>query len=87
LAVNARLLDAVVTVTDEEITTAMAFPFRHLKIVAEPSGACALAAVLAGLVPHGCGMIGVVIAGGGVDQPTSHRLISWAAHRKEPTRV
>ncbi|WP_326778326.1 pyridoxal-phosphate dependent enzyme [Streptomyces sp. NBC_01445] len=50
-AVNSRLLDAVVTVTDQDITTAMAFAFRHLKVVAEPSGACALAAVLAGLIP------------------------------------
>lgn len=32
-------------------------------------------------------MIGVVISGGGVDWPTFHRLISQAAHRKEPARV
>ncbi|MEH0432070.1 threonine/serine dehydratase [Streptomyces turgidiscabies] len=86
-AVNSRLLDAVVTVTDLDITTAMAFAFRHLKVVAEPSGACALAAVLAGHVPHESGMIGVVISGGGVDLPTFHRLISQATHRKEPLRV
>lgn len=82
-AVNSRLLDAVVTVTDQDITAAMAFAFRHLKIVAEPSGACALAAVLRGAVPHGSGMIGVVISGGGVDLPTFHRLVNQAAHRKE----
>ncbi|MFD7930795.1 pyridoxal-phosphate dependent enzyme [Streptomyces sp. NPDC059742] len=86
-AVNSRLLDTVVTVTDQDITTAMAFAFRHLKVVAEPSGACALAAVLAGLAPHESGMIRVVISGGGVDLPTFHRLISQAAHRKEPARV
>ncbi|ELP65772.1 MULTISPECIES: threonine ammonia-lyase [Streptomyces] len=86
-AVNSRLLDAVVTVTDLDITTAMAFAFRHLKVVAEPSGACALAAVLASHVPHESGMIGVVISGGGVDLPTFHRLISQATHRKEPLRV
>ncbi|MCX4573460.1 threonine/serine dehydratase [Streptomyces sp. NBC_01571] len=86
-AVNSRLLDAVVTVTDLDITTAMAFAFRHLKVVAEPSGACVLAAVLAGHVPHESGMIGVVISGGGVDLPTFHRLISQATHRKEPLRV
>ncbi|MEU3197543.1 threonine/serine dehydratase [Streptomyces sp. NPDC006996] len=86
-AVNSRLLDAVVTVTDLDITTAMAFAFRHLKVVAEPSGACVLAAVLAGHVPHESGMIGVVISGDGVDLPTFHRLISQATHRKEPLRV
>jgi threonine dehydratase len=48
--VNSRLLDAVVTVTDQDTTVAMAFACRHLKIVAEPSGACAPAAVLRGLL-------------------------------------
>ncbi|MFJ9574515.1 hypothetical protein [Streptomyces bacillaris] len=37
----------------------------------QPSGACALAGVLAGYVPRESGMIGVVIFGGGVDLPTS----------------
>ncbi|NEC33836.1 threonine/serine dehydratase [Streptomyces rubrogriseus] len=86
-AVNSRLLDAVVTVTDQDITIAMAFTFRHLKVVAEPSGACALAAVLAGRVPHESGTIGVVISGGGVDLPTFHRLISQPSHRKDHARA
>ncbi|MGV9897973.1 pyridoxal-phosphate dependent enzyme [Streptomyces tendae] len=86
-AVSSRLLDAVVTVTDQDITIAMAFAFRHLKVVAEPSGACALAAVLAGRVPHESGTIGVVISGGGVDLPTFHRLISQPSHRKDHARA
>ncbi|OQD51946.1 hypothetical protein BM536_037085 [Streptomyces phaeoluteigriseus] len=86
-AVNSRLLDTVVTVTDQDITIAMAFAFRHLKVVAEPSGACALAAVLAGHVPHESGTIGVVISGGGVDLPTFHRLISQPSHRKDHARA
>nr|WSW64569.1 threonine/serine dehydratase [Streptomyces sp. NBC_00998] len=86
-AVNSRLLDGIVTVTDQDITTAMAFAFRHLKVVAEPSGACALAAVLSGRVPHESGTIGVVISGGGVDWPTFHRLISQPAHRKDPAHA
>ncbi|WP_327378973.1 threonine/serine dehydratase (plasmid) [Streptomyces sp. NBC_01216] len=86
-AVNSTLLDGVVAVTDRHITTAMAFAFRHLKVVAEPSGACALAAVLAGLVPHESGTIGVMISGGGVDLPTFHRLITDTTARKEPARA
>ncbi|THA33014.1 threonine/serine dehydratase [Streptomyces sp. A1547] len=86
-AVNSRLLDDIVTITDQDITTAMAFAFRHLKVVAEPSGACALAAVLSGHVPHKSGTIGVVISGGGVDWPTFHRLISQPAHRKDPAHA
>ncbi|MFB7467089.1 threonine/serine dehydratase [Streptomyces sp. NPDC056224] len=86
-AVNSKLLDGIVTVTDQDITAAMAFAFRHLKVVVEASGACALAAVLSGRAPHESGTIGVVISGGGVDLPTFHRLISQPAHRKEPARV
>ncbi|MFJ3905676.1 threonine/serine dehydratase [Streptomyces sp. NPDC090025] len=86
-AVNSRLLDGVVTVTDRDITAAMAFAFRHLKLVVEPSGACALAAILSGLVPHESGTIGVVISGGGVDLPTFHRLITATPQRKEPARA
>ncbi|MGI8712587.1 MAG: pyridoxal-phosphate dependent enzyme [Solirubrobacteraceae bacterium] len=42
------LVDAVVTVSDEEILAAMRFCFERCKLVVEPSGACALAALLAG---------------------------------------
>lgn len=66
--VNKVLLDEVVTVTDDQITRAMQWAFEHLKIVAEPSGAVALAALTsAGLPP---GPAGVVISGGSVDWRT-----------------
>ena len=40
--------DQTFAVSDAEALAAMAFAFRHLKIVVEPGGAAALAAVLAG---------------------------------------
>ncbi|MDV5142875.1 pyridoxal-phosphate dependent enzyme [Streptomyces sp. SBC-4] len=86
-AVNSRRLDGIVTVSDRDIIAAMAFAFRHLKIVAEPSGAVALAAVLTGAVPHESGTIGIMISGGGVDLPTFHRLISATPHRKAPAHA
>ncbi|HEX8976278.1 MAG TPA: threonine/serine dehydratase, partial [Solirubrobacteraceae bacterium] len=42
------LADRVVTVSDEQILSALRLLFERMKVVAEPSGACALAAVLAG---------------------------------------
>jgi threonine dehydratase len=61
------LVAAVVTVTDEEIAAAMRWAFERLKIVLEPSGACALAALLAGRVPDAGGArVGVVLTGGNV---------------------
>ena len=66
--VNKVLLDDVVTVTDDQIARAMRWAFEHLKIVAEPSGAAALAALTSpGLPP---GPAGVVISGGSVDWRT-----------------
>lgn len=56
----------VVTVTDAEILAAMAFLFERLKVVAEPSGASALAALLAGRIQVAGLRVGVVISGGNV---------------------
>jgi threonine dehydratase len=63
--VNRRLVDEVVTVTDDEILDAMAYLFDRLKIVAEPSGAVGIAALLTGRVTA-TGSVGVVISGGNV---------------------
>jgi threonine dehydratase len=62
--VNRRLVDEVVTVTDEEIVAAMTFLFDRLKLVVEPSGAVGVAALLTGRV-RGT-RVGVVLSGGNV---------------------
>jgi threonine dehydratase len=62
--VIASYVDEIVTVTDAEIVEAMRLLFERAKVVAEPSGASAFAAVLAGRV-HGDPM-GVVLSGGNV---------------------
>jgi threo-3-hydroxy-L-aspartate ammonia-lyase len=64
--VNRRLLDEVVTVGDADILDAMAFLFDRLKLVAEPSGAVGVAALLAGRLDARGARIGVVISGGNV---------------------
>jgi threo-3-hydroxy-L-aspartate ammonia-lyase len=68
---NRRLLDRVVVVRDTEITAAMRLLRDAERLVVEPSGACALAAVLAGrpLLAPGT-RVGVVISGGNVDAGT-----------------
>ena len=66
-SVNSRLLDGVVLVSDDEIMDAMAFLFERMNVVVEPSGACALAALLAGrLDASGRRRVGVVLSGGNV---------------------
>jgi threonine ammonia-lyase medium form len=66
-AVIAALVDDVVTVTDEEIVATMRFVFERMKIVVEPSGASALAALMAGRVALDGARAGVVLSGGNVD--------------------
>jgi len=60
-------VDAIALASDAEIVDAMRFLFERLKTVAEPSGACALAALMAGRVEDARGLrIGVTISGGNV---------------------
>ncbi|MEU1462822.1 threo-3-hydroxy-L-aspartate ammonia-lyase [Streptomyces sp. NPDC005727] len=65
--INQRLVDAVCVVSDEEIVRAMRFAFERLKIVLEPSGASALAALMAGRVENPPRRIGVIASGGNID--------------------
>ena len=69
------LVEEVVTVSDEEIATAMRVCLEHLDLVAEPSGAVALAAVLCGRVAVDGGRIGVVLSGGNVDPERFEELV------------
>ncbi|MCX4918997.1 threonine/serine dehydratase [Streptomyces sp. NPDC060011] len=67
LTVNTRLLDDVLLVSDDEIAEAMRLAFAHLKVVPEPSGACAMAALVSGRGLSGAKGVGVVLSGGNVD--------------------
>jgi threonine dehydratase len=69
-------VDDVVLASDAEIVVAMRFLFERLKTVAEPSGACALAALLAGRVEARGMRVGVTITGGNV---TAERFASLMA--------
>jgi threonine dehydratase len=66
-AVNRRLVHEVVLVSDDEIRAAMVLAFERLKVVMEPSGASALAALLAGRFrPAQGARVGVVVSGGNI---------------------
>ena len=66
-AVVSALVDDVVTVADDEVVATMRFLFERMKIVVEPSGASALAALMAGHVALDGARAGVVLSGGNVD--------------------
>jgi len=60
-------LEAVLLVSEEEIRQTMAFLLTRLKLLVEPSGAVAAAAVLHGKLPAGVRSVGVILSGGNVD--------------------
>lgn len=71
-----ELVDDVVTVSDEEIVAAMRLLFERCKLVAEPSGASALAALLADRVPAAGLRVGVLLSGANIDAERFAQLVS-----------
>ncbi len=69
-AVNGTRLAGGYAVSDAEVKEAMRFAFRALKLVVEPSGATALAAVLSGAHAGRGKVTAVVLSGGNVDAAT-----------------
>lgn len=64
---NRQLLGGGVAVSDDEVRAAMRFAFTELKLVLEPSGAVALAAVLSGRPGISGRTVAIVLSGGNVD--------------------
>ncbi|MFG1793166.1 pyridoxal-phosphate dependent enzyme [Nocardia sp. NPDC049149] len=63
--INRRLVDDIVLVDDDAIRDAMRFAFERLKIVVEPSGGTALAALLQQAVGE-AQRVGVIVSGGNI---------------------
>lgn len=73
--INKRLLRGAFAVTDEMVLAAMAWAWRELKLVVEPGGSVALAAVLHGLYDCNGKTVGVVVSGGNVDADVYARAL------------
>ena len=65
-AVIRERVDDIVLVTDDEIIAAMRFVFERMNVVLEPSGASALAAILAGHIDVTGKRVGVTLSGGNI---------------------
>jgi len=72
-----KYVDDIITVTDDEIATAMKLAWSRLKVVVEPSGASPLAAVISGKVPVPQGAkVVCVFSGGNVDFKKVAKILS-----------
>ena len=66
-SINKENVSGGLRVSDDEVRAAMRFAFENLKIVCEPGGCVALAAVLSGKLETKGKKIGLIITGGNVD--------------------
>jgi len=75
-AINRRNGASAVAVSDGEALAAVAYAFRELKLVVEPGGAVALAALLAGRIDVHGRVVVVVLSGGNIDEAVLGRALA-----------
>lgn len=75
-AINRTLVTEGAAVSDEEVGAAVAFAFRELKLVVEPGGAVALAALLSGKIDVKGKIAVAVLSGGNVDPGLFYKLVA-----------
>ena len=80
LAIGRERLDEVVLVTEDEIAAGMRFLYGRAKLACEPSGAAAVAALLAGKVAVEPGSTVVAVVTGGNADPKVTSAILGEAH-------
>jgi threonine dehydratase len=75
-AINRELVDDGVVASEADVAAAVAFAFRELKLVVEPGGAVALAALLRGKLDVRGKIAVAVLSGGNVDPQLFHQLVA-----------
>lgn len=71
-----KTAEDVFTVTDEEIIETIKFLLFRMKLLVEPSGAAAAAAVLAGKLPRDTKRVGIILSGGNIDAELLSQLLT-----------
>ncbi|MCH7795352.1 MAG: threonine/serine dehydratase [Proteobacteria bacterium] len=74
-AINRRLVTGGLSVGDAEVAAAMAYAFRTLKLVVEPGGAVALAALLSGRLDARGKTVALTLSGANVDPQTYREVL------------
>ncbi len=79
-------VDDMVTVSDAALVRAMFFLWERLKIVVEPTGALAAAALLEGIISLPDARIGVIISGGNVNLKEASKLFAKTTSKQKTSR-
>lgn len=74
--INRKLLAGGLVVNDDDVIAAMRFAFEEMKLVVEPGGAVALAAILSGKIATEGKAVAIVLSGGNVDAALFASVIS-----------
>src|ERR1043166_86436 len=79
-----KTAEDVLTVSDDEIIETIKFFLFRMKLLVEPSGAAAAAAVFTGKLPRDTKRVGVVISGGNIDaELLSEFLLQKPLHKEK----
>jgi threonine dehydratase len=74
--------EEVLTVSDDQIIEMIKIFLFRMKLLVEPSGAAAAAAVLAGKLPADAKRVGVVVSGGNIDEALLSQFLQAEPARK-----
>jgi threonine dehydratase len=77
-----HLIDEIVLVSEEEIADAMVALIDSDQLLAEPSGAAAVAAILSGKIRNLAGRVVAVVSGGNVDTETLREVLGRSSRWK-----
>jgi threonine dehydratase len=74
--INSKNVDEFLVVTEDDIARAVSYAFRYLKLVVEPGGAVALAALLSKKLDISGKIVAIVLSGGNIDNTTLQRCLN-----------
>jgi threonine dehydratase len=83
-ALNSASNTRAVAVSDAEALAALAFAFNELRLVVEPSGAVALAALITGRLDARGKTVAIVLSGGNIDPEVLSKALSEAQDHQWP---
>lgn len=74
-SINSRTVDDFLVVSEDEVAHALSFAFRYMKLVLEPGGVVALAALLSKKIEVTGDTVGIILSGGNIDRESLNRCL------------